>query len=1016
VTSKSENLSAREQLLHEVIADYLAGEEAGLPQIREQVLARYPDLADDLRAFFARHDQWRREADPGCGVHANGDLPGAAERPGGSLEPVRYFGDYELHAELGRGGMGIVYRARQVSLNRPVALKMIIEGQLATRDDIGRFYAEAENVARLDHPNIVPIYEVGEHQGEHFFSMKLIEGDSLAEKLAPGNLPAYPRQRAVSATSAKAAQRRAASLVAKAAQAVHYAHLRGIFHRDLKPGNILLDNKGEPYIADFGLARRTATNAGFSTPGAVAGTPEYMAPEQAAGTRDLTSAVDVYGLGAVLYALLTGQPPFQGATPLDTLLQVKEQEPKSPRTVNRRVDRELAVICLKCLEKDPERRYRSAEALAQDLGRWLDGKPISARPIGPVARLWRLCRRKPVVTALATTSVCLATVLTALVVVAKAEQGRKDARDEQALNAAVDRASHASARGRHATAHDELKHAEELAQQSTESLHRRFESRLAGLKVQIKLDAIRLRGIPLHEPSSRALQASRAQHYAIDAEPPAVSYARVFREYGIDVANLDVTKAASLVRESDIRDALVVALDDWAQRTPPGDPGHRQHVYAVAGAADRHPVALAGRLRTAFAKGDRNALLALADEAKALLQSPDEEVPSSVLVALAAGLRRDGHLVQAVAILEAALRRHPDDVWLNLDMGITLILANSSEPRDGLPFLTAAYALSGGNPIVYLYPADVLSQANRPLQALTIYDLVLKLSPRDPDSWNGRGIALTQRQRYDEALKAFDEASRLKPNHARAHFNRGYVLDLQERFAEAIDSYRNALKHKPEYAEARYNLGYDLLYHKGKFAEAAAELTRGLEHVADTDPKRKDWQRFLDECRRCLKLEPRLGEVVNGAKPADAREACQLAVVCAYQQRFGWAADLYEQAFALDPARAENLHDGYRYFAATCAARMGCGRGDAAEGAQAPRQTHWRGLALTWLRADLKLRQKQIDSGTAEQAKEARTKLRYWQTDRSLACVRQDQAIAGLPAGERDDWRRLWEAVARRCR
>ena len=280
---------------------------------------------------------------------------------------VRYFGDYEIHQELGRGGMGVVYLARQVTLNRQVALKMIRAGVLAGDIELRRFQNEAEAVALLDHPGIIPVYEVGEHEGQKYFSMKLVEGGSLADRL----------------DDYKNDPRAAARLVADAAEAVHHAHLRGILHRDLKPANILIDDQGRPHVTDFGLARKVAGDSELTQSGAIIGTPAYMAPEHASGRRRaVTTAGDVYGLGAILYALLTGRAPFGGDSVVETLDAVRTRPPELPSRLNSKLSQDLEVVCLKCLEKDPQRRYSSARALAEDLRRHLAGEPILAQPGG----------------------------------------------------------------------------------------------------------------------------------------------------------------------------------------------------------------------------------------------------------------------------------------------------------------------------------------------------------------------------------------------------------------------------------------------------------------------------------------------------------------------------------------------------------------------------------------------------------------------------------------------------------
>ena len=355
---------------------------------------------------------------------------GLAALADGNSPRVPYFGDYELLEEIAQGGMGVVYRARQVSLNRLVALKMIRGGAFPSAEEVQRFHQEAESAANLDHPHIVPIYEIGECEGRHFFSMKLIEGGSLSQRKVGLTLsPDLGR------TEVARRQREICRLMALVARAVHHAHQRGILHRDLKPANVLLDSAGLPHVTDFGLAKRVEGNSGLTQTGAIIGTPSYMAPEQANGTRVLTTQTDVYGLGAVLYELLTGRPPFKADNVLDTLLMVRQQEPVLPHAVNHLVDRDLETVCLKCLRKDPAQRYGSADGVAEDLERFLADEPIQARAVGARERLVLWAKRRPALAALyGVTGVATAVVVTALVVsnllISRALSDRTDALDK----------------------------------------------------------------------------------------------------------------------------------------------------------------------------------------------------------------------------------------------------------------------------------------------------------------------------------------------------------------------------------------------------------------------------------------------------------------------------------------------------------------------------------------------------------------------------------------------------------
>lgn len=305
-----------------------------------------------------------------------------SEAPEALDAPSLQFGNYQLIEKIGQGAMGAVFKSRQIPLNRVVAVKVLLSGSLATEPEVRRFRKEAEAAATLKHPGIVAIHEVADHEGRPFFSMDYIEGQSLAKVIQRTPLPPP----------------RAARYLKSIAEAIHYAHGRGILHRDLKPANVLIDPNDQPHITDFGLAKQIEVESDLTLTGVVLGTPSYMPPEQAAGRKHkIGPASDVYALGAILYDMLTGRPPFRADTVVDTLRQVLDNEPVSPRLLNPKVPRDLETICLKCLAKEPSARYNSAQALAEDLQRFLNDEPIIARPLSPLARSARWCRRHPAI-------------------------------------------------------------------------------------------------------------------------------------------------------------------------------------------------------------------------------------------------------------------------------------------------------------------------------------------------------------------------------------------------------------------------------------------------------------------------------------------------------------------------------------------------------------------------------------------------------------------------------------------
>ncbi len=391
--SDEQNESERERQLDAIIAEYYRLSDAGGCLDQDDFIQRNPDYASELNDFFsdARLLRSQHHSDPtddllGPTIAMGTSLP--ARLAAGSV--LRYFGEFEVLEKLGAGGMGVVYKARQTKLKRIVALKMIRSGELANSSDVKRFEAEAKAAAKLTHPGIVSVHEVGIHGGRHFYTMDFVEGGNLSQLHREGPLPA----------------KHAVKLVRQLAESMHYAHLNGIVHRDLKPANILLTADGEPRITDFGLAKRIREDDESQSPtmtesGQILGTAGYMSPEQASGKSRLVGpSSDIYSLGAVLYALLTSRAPFVGETPSHTMIQVLQNEPVSPRKLNPSVPRDLATICLKCLEKDPCKRYGSAQLLADDLRLFQEAKPVRARPVSSLERSWRWCRRNYLLCAL----------------------------------------------------------------------------------------------------------------------------------------------------------------------------------------------------------------------------------------------------------------------------------------------------------------------------------------------------------------------------------------------------------------------------------------------------------------------------------------------------------------------------------------------------------------------------------------------------------------------------------------
>jgi serine/threonine-protein kinase len=605
----------------------------------EEVCGAYPELLPEVSRRWRRMCAVEAELEAlfpvsGHGPDADSGLSGQAGAD------VPQIPGYDVEALLGRGGMGVVYKARHRRLNRLVALKMLLACAYAGPPERARFQREAEAVASLHHVNIVAVYDVGDHDGCAYFTMELIEGGSLAQSLV-GRPQPVPQ---------------AVALLIALAEAVQAAHRAGIVHRDLKPANILLTVEGTPKVANFGLARHFEGEPTLTLSGARIGTPSYMAPEQVSGKAGtIGPAADIYALGVLLYEMLTGKPPFRGETASETERQVIHDEPVSPSRLNRKVPRDLETICLKCLSKEPGRRYASAAALADDLTRFREGRPIKARPLGWVERSWRWCRRNPTAAALLITALALVGLASGggvWHVQQRAERRAEMARQDRELHSDIGTAVAQAAslrQGFHFGESRELlgQVRQRLEPTGPDDLQRRVKQAWADLDLAERLDAARVQASLL----------VRGRYGPAGAEP---LYRSAFAAAGLGREGDDIKAVATRVQASELRTEIVDALDDWAGIAP----SRARRIWLLAVAREADPDLSRNRLRQPELWQNGVELLRLAGELKVAESSPHL---ATVLGRVASENRQD-----AVALLTAAQAHFPEDFWLNLETGSAL--------------------------------------------------------------------------------------------------------------------------------------------------------------------------------------------------------------------------------------------------------------------------------------------------------------------------------------------------------
>jgi serine/threonine protein kinase/Tfp pilus assembly protein PilF len=814
---------ALESLIGQVADEFLRRRHQGENPDVEEYATRHPDAAPLLRNVLASLRLFDSAATPPTAA------AGAAL---GETAPV-VLGGFRLLRELGRGGMGIVYEAEQVPLRRRVALKVLPAAASLDPRHLRRFQNEARAAAQLHHPNVVPVYFVGEENGVHYFAMQFIPGRTLADLIAqargaadkptgPDNattnpyppLPpgAVPPTAANGFTEGSGAGpspgtagyfRAVARLGIQAADALDCAHQCGIIHRDVKPSNLLLDDGGKLWVTDFGLAH-CQSEVSLTATGELIGTLRYMSPEQARAQGPIDHRTDIYSLGATLYELLTLRHVVEGASREEILRQISDEEPAAPRRHDKSIPRDLDVIVRKALAKAPQDRYATARELAEDLQRFLDDRPILARPPGPVRRLRTWARRhRPLVW---TTGVLLVGAV-ALGGGVLGWLGHRRAAAAAAANVYLHRAELLQEKGQWEDARDALARAEErLADEGPAELRQRVGRLRDDLAWVVDLEAAQLQTAEFRDGAR------------VDWPGADCAYRRVFAGLGLDVEVGDAAETAGRIRALAIREPLLRALDHWAfvrERLHPGDGGP---LLAVARQLDDDP--WRQKLRDLRVWGDRPALEQLAREPAA----PDE--PAVHLVILTVNLQSRGGLAPAERLLRQAQVDRPADFWLNFLLANALSGAAGQTPgrlEEAVAFYRAALALRPHCATVYLNLGVALALLERHADAEQAFRKGLQLRGDDAVVFNNLGSVLARQQRFAAAEEFCRKALALRPGFPEAHNNLGNVLMMQHRLPEAEESLRRALALRSSHSEAHFTLGV-VLGQQGRLSEAQKEF------------------------------------------------------------------------------------------------------------------------------------------------------------------------------------------------
>jgi serine/threonine protein kinase len=1026
MTLDAELSQSQEERLQEVLAAYLRDVEAGRNPDRAELLARHPELAGELQSFFAGQEQIGRLAAP---------LRQAVE-PSADVGISGTLGDFRIVREVGRGGMGIVYEAEQISLRRRVALKVLPFAATMDPRHLQRFHNEAQAAACLHHTNIVPVYFVGSERGVHFYAMQFIDGQPLSEIIrqmrrlekkeplaAENGTVAYQASSGDAASTPPAAEmtpltgegrrnrdyyRKVAELGIQAAEALDHAHQLGIVHRDIKPGNLMLDGMGRVWVTDFGLAHMQHGEASLTGTGQMVGTPRYMSPEQAMAKRvPIDHRTDVYSLGVTLYELLTLRPAFGSEDRQELLRQIAFEEPTKPRRLERAVPAELETIVLKAMEKRPQDRYATAQELADDLRHWLDDRPIRARRPSwvQVGRKW--ARRHQ--SAIGAASLLLFILMIVGFVNAMWWVQQKTAAEIEAAK----KLTEAETEARAALQEAERWQGEERWSEALSAI-RRAQAVLRGFgsdaNLRQQLDELTKDLEMAQQLEEAQLQYTTVKDENFDHEACAAIYADAFAWYGLDVEHGDTGTVAEFIRLRSISMQLVAALDQWTnvQRMRKGQ--EWKHLLAVARAADGYR--WRNQLRDAWERGVSKAM----NDLFASAEVEDLLPATSHLLRFSVENEKNVSIDRAVTLLERAQQRRPADFWINHHLA--MLLWKKTQPpqlEEAIRHFMIAVALRPRSPGAHLNLGGALKDKGRLDEAIAEYREAIRIKKNFAEAHNSLGAILCDgKGDYDSAIAEFQEAIHLKKDHAEAHYNLGNALQHKGRLDEAIVEYREAIHLKEDHAQAHCNLAR-ALKDKGQFIEALRYVRRGHELGANNPRWSYPSAQWVQICERLVELDSKLPAIQSGQKqPADNAERLALAGLCQIpcKKQYLVAMRFYTTAFAEEPKLAENLDAEHRYNAACAAALAGCGQGADADKLDTKERARLRHQALDWLRSDLKAYRQVMEKSAGKAGPMIAQRMQHWLQDGDFAGVRGDNALAKLPEEERPAWRKLWADVA----